>query len=159
MRGSGSYTVAALQLHTKEGGDEGNPGGLRDPSSHQGSAVGERSNPFSEISRQNNFHNLLEEDHLLVRAQPPGAFPILLAEQFNLRSTPGIIKITVNVLFIDWLKPSLFPQKEAERSNLHSKDHILKNFHRIWSFNPDDTLVLHRQRLRVREVMWLAQVT
>ena len=99
--GSGPYKVAVLQLHTKEGGDEGNPGGLRDPSSHQGSAVGERSNPFFKISRQNKFHNLLEEDHLLVRAQPPGTFPILLVEQFNLVSTPGIIKITVNVLLID----------------------------------------------------------
>lgn len=30
-------------------------------------------------------------------ARLPGAFPILLAEQFNLETPPGLIKITVNV--------------------------------------------------------------
>lgn len=35
------------------------------------------------------------------QAQPPGAFPILLAEQFNLLSPPGPTKIIINVLHMD----------------------------------------------------------
>lgn len=71
----------------------------------------ELSNPFSKISRQNRFHSTLEEGHLLAHAQLSGTFPILLAEQFNLMSTSELIKIIINVLFIDGLKPFLFPQK------------------------------------------------
>ena len=73
------------------------------------------SNPFSKISRQNRFHNPLEEDHLFAHAQLSGAFPILLAEQFNLMSTSELIKIIINVLFIDGLKPFLFLQKRIWR--------------------------------------------
>lgn len=90
---------------------------FRGPRSHQGPShlPGELSNPFSKISRQSRFHNPLEEDHLLAHAQLSGAFPILLAEQFNLMSIPGLIKIIINVLFIDGLKPFLFPQKTIWR--------------------------------------------
>lgn len=35
----GQGTEAALQLHTKEGEEEGKPRGLYNPSSHQGSAL------------------------------------------------------------------------------------------------------------------------
>lgn len=40
-------------------------------------------------------------NHLWARAQLPGTFPIQHAEQFNLLSSPGLMKITVNGLFID----------------------------------------------------------
>lgn len=53
------------------------PGATRDSPRRP---AGELSNPFSKISRQNRFHNPLEEDHLLAHAQLSGAFPILLAD-------------------------------------------------------------------------------
>lgn len=60
----------------------------------------EPSHPCSKISKPSGFHNLPEEDQLLLLAQLPGAYPILLAEQFNLVSPPGPIKIIVEVLFM-----------------------------------------------------------
>lgn len=57
------------------------------------------------------------------------------------------------------LKSFLIPQKELRGLHLHGEDPLLKRIHITVSFNSHNIFISLIQRLGIREVVWLAQVT